>query len=653
MLGRWWVCILGGATALIVLLAGVPSFSGAASSAAGCPHGDAVARVNGRRQCMPIVTRRSGSPAGVARSLDGIFIDAERTVLAHAGRRAHRAFRAAFKLLRARLPSIVPGLLKRAAGAAIATHARSDLSEPVITPIAPGPGEVGGVQTVQTPEAQASFGPFKIRFTVTTTKAAFVDACPLAGGDDPGHGTFSLQVALHISGLGLKSDIDLGVDAHVRISGHVHSDAKLANYDLDLRATAGAITRSTFLGLRIDTGHFGPIQIHVVILHVVPRTARLDALGAFNITGPAADLAPLKTIPHLEEGVQRVTLYYVQDGIDDAVLKAQDNYYTNAACLNATVNPDHRGGAEPGSKQQVAVTVIDTADAQRVAMSVKAQPDGIGGASVSPTQAQTTRTEPASFTVTLPKKPGVAGNVAFGGTSDRGRLPDSAHNGREATFTYMTAGSFIYTVTMNGSGTYGEHEAIVSGTDFTSLDWNDSFTFSNTWNFVVLSAEGPPSVPTHAANSAHLTGTAGSSGSHHDGSASSFSCSDALADTNSMFAASKILLQLAAPTQSGIPVSAAGIYNLRAQVPTTGSCTSTGSYWSPPSASATGDGDPDVAPAMVGTATIPTTKIGQPSFTIPLRVPSLPAACSHPQSTGETCTHSLSWSASLSFNKTG
>jgi len=280
-----------------------------------------------------------------------------------------------------------------------------------------------------------------------------------------------------------------------------------------------------------------------------------------------------------------------------------------------------------------------------------------GGASISPGAATTKAAEgnsasPVAFDFTAPGSAGMP-MVTIKAVSRQGvgtvTLPVNVVGG---------ADGYQYAVTMHGSGRFFEEDTMQDSESTMIKTFDTSLeSLDGSWPTVFVPARVPSLIDKQGASAFSVTGTAHSEGSYAvSGGSEHFSCVAGLHTLGDPTQDS--WLRFGTPSAGGeVPLSVQVFGWLEADQDQ--SCVQEGAMgWFSPEASPWGtDGGEDVRNlgGSLGSATLTPADFAGPSFAIDLASPPFPSECSNtPESgygTNYGCSHSLSWTARLTFTK--
>jgi hypothetical protein len=294
---------------------------------------------------------------------------------------------------------------------------------------------------------------------------AFADLCPDSNGEVDGSGVARADMSGGFTAGSKAASFSLSVDGEYKLHGAVGDDGKLIDYSLVYDGTSSYDGPSPgLLGIGHFDAHFRA-HMHMAFDHLrigVPISdADFDRQFSNYTTsgfGPAGFLSG--AYKHTLDALATF-VWIAKHDADEALTKAQYNWYDNAACLNATFDPNALQDVPPSSTHDVAVTITATRDGQPVSMPVTLS---ASTGKVTPTAAES-GVSPIQARLTVSDKPNDTTTLRVDGVSSRGRLASAMTATTAANYTvvYMPSStaktSYSYNHSTTGfvdMGTYSE-----------------------------------------------------------------------------------------------------------------------------------------------------------------------------------------------------
>jgi hypothetical protein len=598
-----------------------------------CPKAAIRVTIDGRKGCVRLrdLGPRKPSPQAARQQAIAAFTSpsafrhlAGPKLAKHAGKLS-RAARSLLKPAAARLPGPRPLAL-------------------TTTPHQPPAGSVGSGGTVENDSKTGNGGSGSARMT----QRAFVKECPQPGGKLPGDGEAAIEVKMTAplpEGVGRRRlEVSSKGSLDAELEGHVGDDARLRDYDLDVRIKVKRHLRVLGpAGLEhLGTRPAETIAVSLSLTGLKPgRPVGKENFSQVRITDPGSPevVAGQEYLSFRTSSVESAMalLSWFKGSADDAMERAERIYHDDAGCLKATFDPATLS-MRANEPRPVGVTVADR-EGRPVALNLVAQ---ASGAQVAPPAVATNAAGAASFTLT-PQAGAASASLTVAGTSNRGRVRGAVSGPVE------NRKIFLYAVELNGSGSYTSDFGTTASFEHHADVTMESFV--TRWAGVALPADGGPILQSKYLGSSHdMTGLAHSTGEdvRPVGGGGSYDCEGPLGDSGG----ANHHLDVAPAGGGSLTLALEGFHGLFVEPGTWTSCTGTGTYENP-SPGATGPGGNDFDGRTSAFVTLTPAQLDRETFTVPLTGQPLPPGCLSNNSPPFYCTHTLSWTATATFTRYG
>jgi hypothetical protein len=514
----------------------------------------------------------------------------------------------------------------------------------------------------------------KAKLTWKTRNVLKFPSCPDAAGELSGSRTksSSLKLEVPLSG-GRKLVVSSEQSAGVPFAATTDDNAALATLALGRMKMSASASGE----VRDKAGH----KIAVLPKRALSATANVPPLGPAAswpevLTDPQASLVASSALAELVRGdgasldpllhgfllSMQTDVWRSYEMLRSALIWQQINWWQGGKCVHVDLYAPHGDVVPAGNHEPLRATVVLTSAqphpknpgiaAFRLSASVG------GGGSVSPGSAtsaagKAAQSDPVEFQFAAPVSPAKP-TVTLTAVSKQGvataTLPLEVIGG---------ADGYKYAVSMHASGEY-EENASETSPDFVLTGryqtWFESIDAQ--WPDVFVPARVPPLVGKQGASTYTLSAHARTDRSvAFNGESEEMVCTGGVRTPGD--ASQDGWLDPSAPNADGtVPMRVHVIPSLLPEP--SPDCVHSGDEmeFHEEEAVPWGYGGEDVRNLEAGVATAQLTpaQLAAPSFSVTVTAPSFPAACqSAPESEGETtdsCEHSLSWSATLTFTKT-
>jgi hypothetical protein len=476
---------------------------------------------------------------------------------------------------------------------------------------------------------------------VTERDTLDVNPCPDGAGEVPGTRHWLLAMdGVEPAGHGYSAELHFKVSEDGSLLGRSTDTADFKDFDLKDHffghAQAAAIAPG---GKVIATNPPMLFKADASRTHIPPGTDYEHSWDGAQITNDLVTGLDSNTIVPFEKIVNfqfYLTIDHAGGKFSGEYPHDRDAHWINGGCVtvSATAPKTQLTAGEP-----VDVTVVPQT---KVASHTPLQLTAVAGqGTVSPAQATAQPGQTLHFTYTAPNSDdNWTDDLTFKAVSRQGTgtgIVSFQHQPKPAAYQYDVS-------LTGGTGSYQENDT--DGTQ--NWSYNDNFTFTSSWQGAIVPLAGSPAAPGLGANGGNL---AGGESNHWDaGATASYDCTAPLVDTNAQSEDVQSIYP-GAGTASGTPVMINGWTSLEADN-NQQNCTKS-AFWVVAGASAGGAGLTDLSfeSAYRQTVTLTPAQLAQPQFTIALGSPAFSANCQN--SGGYTCTHTLSWQATVTFTKTG